>query len=194
MKNLISRYWNFEALGIFKSIMLISNVLFKSIYERISLFFWKFNLKDCGKGVKIQKGAILRYPKNIIFQNNVLIGRNVEIFTEFENSILNIGVSSEINKNVQLDYSGELIIGKNVVISENSTILSHDHGLDPHSLPIRKKKTIHDNVWVGQNVLILAQAQEIGENSIIAAGSVVTKNVPANVIVGGNPAKLIRQL
>ncbi|CAN5560468.1 hypothetical protein BH18VER1_BH18VER1_02540 [soil metagenome] len=53
--------------------------------------------------------------------------------------------------------------------------------------------TIADNVWVGMNATIL-KGVTVGENSVIAAGAVVTRSVPANVVVGGNPAVVIKQL
>lgn len=59
----------------------------------------------------------------------------------------------------------------------------------PNSAPI----TIGDNVWVGMNALIL-KGVEIGENAIVAAYSVVTKNVPENTLVAGNPAKTLKTL
>ena len=58
---------------------------------------------------------------------------------------------------------------------------------------VRKPINIGNNVWTGMNSLIL-KGVSIGENSIIAAHSVVTKDVPDNVIVGGNPAKILKQL
>lgn len=59
----------------------------------------------------------------------------------------------------------------------------------PNSAPI----IIGDNVWVGMNALIL-KGVEIGENAIVAAYSVVTKNVPENTLVAGNPAKILKTL
>ncbi|HSH37162.1 MAG TPA: acyltransferase, partial [Chthoniobacterales bacterium] len=53
--------------------------------------------------------------------------------------------------------------------------------------------TIRDNVWIGMHAIIL-KGVEIGENSVVAAGAVVTKSVPANVVVAGNPATVARQL
>jgi acetyltransferase-like isoleucine patch superfamily enzyme len=53
--------------------------------------------------------------------------------------------------------------------------------------------SIGDNVWIGMNAVIL-KGVTIGENSVVAAGSVVTKAVPANVVVAGNPASIMRQL
>lgn len=52
---------------------------------------------------------------------------------------------------------------------------------------------IRDNVWIGMNAVVL-KGVEIGENSIVAAGSVVSKSVPANVVVAGNPAVIVKQL
>jgi acetyltransferase-like isoleucine patch superfamily enzyme len=53
--------------------------------------------------------------------------------------------------------------------------------------------TIHDNVWIGMHAVIL-KGVEIGENSVVAAGAVVTKSIPANVVVAGNPASIVREL
>jgi maltose O-acetyltransferase len=58
---------------------------------------------------------------------------------------------------------------------------------------VRKPINIGNNVWVGMNSLIL-KGVSIGENSIVAAHSVVTKDIPENVLVGGNPARIIKQL
>ena len=59
---------------------------------------------------------------------------------------------------------------------------------------MKKSLFIEDNVWVGQNVMILSNVSRIGKNAIIAAGSIVTKEVFSNTIVGGNPAKLIKKI
>lgn len=194
MKNKLVQYWNFKPLGIVMFLMVLIKVTFTAIYEKLSSFFWSKNLGVCGSNVLVQKGAIIRCPKNISFGNHVSIGRNVNIFTEFSDSILRIGNNSQINKHVELDFSGDLIIGDNVVISENSTIMSHDHGLNPKSHPQKVKKIIGSNVWIGSKTIVLSQVKFIGSNSIIGSGSVVTKDVPANVIVVGNPAKIIKEL
>lgn len=194
MKNKLLRFWNLKPFGFFKFLEVISTVSIISLYEKISSFFWKYNLGECGQNVFIQKGTSIRYPKNVKLSDNVSIGRKVIFFTEFNDSLLHIGENSQINKAVELDYSGDLVIGNNVVVSELVNIMSHDHGLNPKSNPVKRPKTIHNNVWIAAHAILLPQAQIIGENSIIAAGSVVTKDVPPNSIVGGNPAKVIRNL
>lgn len=75
-------------------------------------------------------------------------------------------------------------------------IITENHNYEGEKLPydttyIRKNVTIGDCVWVGSRVIIMGGVS-IGEGAIIAAGSVVTKDVPPLAIVGGNPAKLIK--
>ena len=194
MKNILTPFWNFKPLGIIMFLIVFVQSATIRIYERLISLFWRYNLGQCGYKTVVQKGTEIRYPKNISVGDMVSIGRNVNIFTEFRDSRLVIGNHSQINKNVELDYSGDLIIGDNVVISAFSIIMSHDHGLNPLSEPVKVKKEIGSNTWIGSSAIILSQVKKIGNNSIIASGSVVTKDVPNNVIVGGNPAKIIKSL
>ncbi|MCT3098113.1 sugar O-acetyltransferase [Lactococcus lactis] len=88
-------------------------------------------------------------------------------------------------------------IGNNVMVGPRVSFYTAGHPIDPQirieelefGLPI----TVEDNVWIGGNATILPGVT-IGKNSIIAAGAVVTKDVAANTIVGGNPAQLIRAI
>lgn len=100
-------------------------------------------------------------------------------------------------------------IGSNVMISNNVTIIdNNNHPVNPTDRKIMistgyasvyrswkyavsKPIFIHDNVWIGRNSII-NKGVTIGENSIVAACSVVTKDVPANSIVAGNPAKVVK--
>ena len=123
-------------------------------------FLWTFNFGKCGKNIFVQRGAIIDTPSNITIGNNVSIGRDVNIFTEFNDSKLIIGNNSQINKKVELDYSGSLTIGEEVVISEDSVIMSHSHGLNPKSKAVKIEKIIESNVWVGQSSIILPQVNK----------------------------------
>lgn len=90
-----------------------------------------------------------------------------------------------------------IIIGDNVMVGPRVSFFTAGHPTDPivrrkdleFGLPI----VVEDNVWIGGNSTILPNVT-IGKNSIIAAGAVVTKDVPSNTIVGGNPAKVIRHI
>ena len=194
MRNKLGQYWNFKLFGTIVAIALISKVSVLCVWEKIISFFWKFNFASSGKNLIVQSGAKIRQPRNIQLGDNVSIGRKVDIFSEFHDSKLIIKSGSQINIGVEIDFSGGLNVGENVVISEHAVIMSHDHGLDPHSKPFKKEKIIGNNVWIGARSIVLPQAQIIGKNSIVAAGSIVTKDVPENVIVAGNPAIIIRHL
>lgn len=104
---------------------------------------------------------------------------------------ISIGEGSTINKYVDLDGRGNLIIGNNVSISAYAKIITASH--DPNSSDfkyITKPVVIEDYVWVGTNALILPGVR-LKKGCVIAAGSVVTKDIEEYCIVGGNPAKLI---
>lgn len=86
-----------------------------------------------------------------------------------------------------------ITIGNHVRCGANTVITDTDwHRDDPRTTP-DEEVIIHDNVWLGLNVTVL-KGVTIGENSIIATGSIVTRSIPANVIAAGVPAKVIREL
>lgn len=108
-----------------------------------------------------------------------------------KNASLSLG-SGYINHNLNLSCFERITIGDNVVISENVTIRdSDDHTILGSFRPMTQPITIGDHVWVGMNVTIL-KGVSIGNGAIIAAGAVVTKDVPANTLVGGVPAKILK--
>lgn len=112
---------------------------------------------------------------------------------------INYGKNTKIGKNVFINFDcvfldfGGITIEDNVFIAPKVSLLSEGHPVSPenrHSLtvaPIHIKK----NAWIGANATIM-QGVTIGENAIVAAGAVVTKDVPEGTIVGGIPAKIIK--
>ena len=107
-----------------------------------------------------------------------------------------IGKNTFISLGAKIDTQfGEVCIGDNVHITSGCVLLAHDGALkqmDPSANP-RGKITIEDNVFIGVNSVLLMNVV-IGKNSVIGAGSVVNKDVPANSLAIGNPAKVIRRL
>lgn len=87
----------------------------------------------------------------------------------------------------------KVVLGKNVRCGANTVISDGDWHQDDSRSGEPKPITIHDNVWLGLNVIVL-KGVTIGENSVIGAGSVVTKDIPANVIAAGNPCRVVRSI
>jgi acetyltransferase-like isoleucine patch superfamily enzyme len=103
------------------------------------------------------------------------------------NAILSLG-SGYINHNLNLSCFNKIEIGEGVAISENVTIRDSDnHEIIGANKPMTQPVIIGNHVWIGMNVTIL-KGVIIGDGAIIAAGSVVNKNVPSKTLVGGVPA------
>lgn len=107
-----------------------------------------------------------------------------------------IGDAVMISPGTRISASDEIRIGNGCMFANGAHITDSDwHGIydrvnrDPEIKPI----IIEDNVWVGDHATVL-KGVTIGKNSIVAACAVVTKDVPANVIVAGNPAKVVKEL
>ena len=115
-------------------------------------------------------------------------------YTDFGKNIV-VGEHVFINACCHFQDHGGVTIGDGCQIGHNVVFATLNHGLAPE----KRKSTcpapivLGRNVWVGSNATIL-QGVTIGDNAIIAAGAVVTKNVAANTIVGGVPAKFIKSI
>lgn len=142
------------------------------------------------------------YTKMFNAGKNLSVRYGVAITTTHE-SMGNIKIGDNVNlsRDVDIDITGGLIIGNGTHISEGTRILTHGHNffgkLSKFSIYDKKERayltplSIEDNVVIGANCLIMPGVTSIGENSIVSAGSIVTKKIPANSLVAGNPAKVI---
>tara|TARA_R110002049_G_scaffold75916_1_gene195375 strand:- start:8323 stop:8874 length:552 start_codon:yes stop_codon:yes gene_type:complete len=130
------------------------------------------------------------YPDGDIYKTGLL--------TYFKESIIVIGNNCNLNGTI-IHCNNRVTIGSNCMFGPGTKIVDNDsHRIsidicERRKVPISNPITIEDNVWIGMNSLVL-KGVSIGKNSIIAAHSVVTKNVPENVLVAGNPAKIIKTL
>jgi acetyltransferase-like isoleucine patch superfamily enzyme len=126
------------------------------------------------------------------------IHESVTVFTPLH---INYGKHTKIGKNVFINFDcvfldlGGITIENNVLIAPKVSLLTESHPLDRNKRQSLIPKPIHikKNAWIGANATIL-QGVTIGENSVVAAGSVVSKDVPDNVVVGGIPAKIIKNI
>lgn len=126
------------------------------------------------------------------------IDESVTVFTPLQ---INYGKHTKIGKNVFINFDcvfldlGGITIEDNVQIAPKVSLLSEGHPISSenrHSLTVGHIH-IKKNAWIGANATIL-QGVTIGENAIVAAGSMVSKDVPDNTIVGGIPAKIIKTI
>lgn len=126
------------------------------------------------------------------------IDKSTTIFAPF---FTNFGRYISIGKNVFINHAcsfldmGGITVGDNVLIGPKVNLVSENHPIDPTQRKslIGKPIVIKNNAWIGAGATILPGIT-VGENSIVAAGSIVTKDVPDNCIVAGNPAKQIKAI
>jgi acetyltransferase-like isoleucine patch superfamily enzyme len=114
---------------------------------------------------------------------------------DFDGEIL-IGDFCLLTPGVRIAAASKITIGDGCMFANSCYISDADwHGLYNRAEPVGNTKPIvlEDNVWVGDRAIV-GKGVTIGKNSIVAAGAVVVKDVPPNVIVGGNPAKIIKEL
>lgn len=131
-------------------------------------------LGDMGEDIWIEPPVHMAYGKNVHIRNHFYANFNLVIVDDID-----------------------VYIGEHVMIAPNVTITPTGHPVDPElrkpgtqfSIPVR----IGNNVWIGSNAVILPGVT-IGDNSVIGAGSVVTHDIPGNVVAVGNPCRVLREI
>ncbi|HLP80775.1 MAG TPA: acyltransferase [Nitrosomonas sp.] len=184
--------------------------VFILLAQTLRIAFYKY-ISDCKtNGSAIQHQPVYRVGSGYIdFRGTVNIGYfpspyylNGCCYIEARNESARITINDGtwINNNfVAISEYMSITIGKNVLIGTCVEIYdSNFHGLEPDKRKISSsincaEVIIEDNVFIGSNVKIL-KGVTIGKNSVVANGSIVTKDIPANVISGGNPARTLKNL
>ncbi|MEO6346465.1 MAG: acyltransferase [Aquaticitalea sp.] len=171
------------------------------------LYFFHSNNGHINGSYKCYQPVVLRGQGQIHFGKKVCFGilnspfRHTSyayIEARQKNSSIVFGDNINVNNGFTAISEFCILIKDNVLIGFNCTITDsnfHDLRIGNRHLtdPNPKKVIIEKNVFIGNNVTIL-KGVTIGENSVVAAGSVVTKSCPENVIIGGCPAKIINNL
>ena len=108
---------------------------------------------------------------------------------------ITVGKNVFINTGCRFQDQGGIRIGDHVLIGHNVVLATLNHDFAPYNMATMHPAPIHieDRVWIGANATVVPGVT-IGENSIVAAGAVVTKDVPPNTIVGGVPAKVLKRI
>ena len=159
-----------------------------------------FSKRFKGNKIKalVSTGCKFESLENMSFTENIYIGRNS--FFSSNGGSIKIGSNVAFNSNVHINSSvgGEILIGDNVLIGPNVVMRTANHKYDDLTIPMNMQGhsiqdiIIENNVWIAANVVVLGGVK-IGTGSIIAAGSIVTKDIPTNVIAGGIPAKILKK-
>lgn len=144
-------------------------------------------------------------PSNREKQKNILnkiLGKTKRNFRIEQPFICDYGYNIEIGENFYSNHNlvildaNKVTFGENVQIGPNCGFYTSGHPLEKETrrkVEFAKPITIGNDVWIGGNVCILPGVT-IGDNTVIGAGSVVTKDIPANVVAVGNPCKVIRKI
>lgn len=170
--------------------------------NKLAALWWGINL---GKKNRFFGKAIFRTEPNSI----VVIGNNCRFNSSHRSNLIGvyspcmistIARGAEIYIGDNCGFSGTVIgaalsikLGHNVRCGANTMITDSDWHTDDPRTGKNDPVVIEDNVWLGYGVKVL-KGVHIGKNSVIGAGSIVTKDIPANVVAAGNPCRVIKEL
>lgn len=159
-------------------------------------------MSDAARQITFRLNAAYHTPEEVRALLSELFGYEVPpslrvfppFYTDFGKNIT-IGENVFINACCHFQDHGGVVIGDGCQIGHNVVFATLNHGLSAedrkHTYPA--PIVLGKNVWVGSNSTIL-QGVTIGDKAVVAAGAVVTKDVPANVVVGGVPSKIIKKI
>ncbi len=166
------------------------------------LFIMFHELAQAALKITVEINNKYHTPEEIVDLFSELTGRRVPatfrlfppFYTECGKNII-IGENVFINACCRFQDQGGIMIGDGSLIGHNVTIATLNHELDPKNRAsiIPSPVKIGKNVWIGSDATILPGV-EIGDGAVVGAGSVVTKSVPNNTVVAGNPAGIIRKI
>lgn len=149
-----------------------------------------------GKHVCIRR----RTRMDVMPWNMFSIGNDstIEDFATVNNGVGDVYIGERTRIGLGNTIIGPVKIGNDIMFAQNITVSGLNHGYQDTDTPISEQPTstalitIEDECWLGANCVVVAGVT-IGKHSVVAAGSVVTKDIPAYSIVAGNPAKLLKQ-
>ncbi|NWJ45890.1 MAG: acyltransferase [Chloroflexi bacterium] len=165
-----------------------TNVLRAKIYLRKASFLGKYVQVLGNPRIGVWGGEMIIHNKVVI---DSIVAR-VEIVAN-KGGRLEIGEGTYINYGTSIACSKSIVIGKKCLIGTYCNIIDNDyHGILDRDKPAPSQEVVlEDNVWIGGKVIIL-KGVTIGKDSVVAAGSVVTRSIPPRCIAAGVPAKIIK--
>jgi len=177
-------------------LMVWPSVLFDGGLRRL---YYPLKLVRCGAGLRIADNVV------ITGKNGIALGENCSFMSRsylyaHAGGVIVVGDNISVNHNVIIGAAekGRIAIGNDVLIGPNVVIRASDHVFSDSSSPIREQGhdggviTIEDDVWIASNVVITKNVR-IGRGAVVAAGSVITKDIPSMTVCAGIPAEPISQ-
>ncbi len=153
-----------------------------------------------GRGIDgkclFERGVGIERPWQATLGTRCVLHRDVWLNVCTEQAAITIGDHSFLGRGVVIEVSSGVVIGRNCLIAPGVYITDHNHGT-ALGRPIFEQACVEapveigSDVWIGANAVILPGVR-IGDGAVVAAGAVVHRNVEANAIVGGVPARLIK--
>ncbi len=186
---------------------------FNLVTIKIASYWWKLINQVSAKWWRVEMGHDCSFRGKSIWRllpsSSIVIGNNCSFNSSHRSNLIGVyspcmfstiarGAKIEIGDNC--GFSGTVVgcaksikLGNNIRCGANTLIIDSDwHSDDPRTSP-DAEVIIEDNVWLGYGVKVL-KGVTIGENSLIGAGSIVTRSIPANCIAAGNPCKVIKEI
>lgn len=156
-------------------------------------------LKRLGTGAIFGTGLLIIGPQNISVGSNFSCWRHCTI-AACDDGVIEIGDRVALNANVYLNActGGRIVLGDDVLVAPNVVMRTSDHITVDRDRPIRQQGHIsgeiivENDVWIGANATIVGGVR-IGQGAVVGAGAVVTRDVEPYTIVGGVPARFIKQ-
>lgn len=179
------------------------------VYRRANLMPWEGRLRDLGPSQETIRTVLAKRSGARHFGENSFVSPEAHVYTELfsigTNSYVAAGaivrgrvvIGDDSSINAAAHVAGDVVIGSHVMIGGMVSIYGFDHGHARVDVPMSlqglttKGVAIEDDVWIGANAVVI-DGVRIGAHSVVAGGAVVTKDVPPYTIVGGNPARVLK--
>ncbi|MBO4897409.1 MAG: acyltransferase [Clostridia bacterium] len=155
----------------------------------------KIRFNSCGKLLRAGRGVrVMKKNSEITIGDRVFLHEKVKLsaWGTDKKAKLYIGSNSYIGDRTEIHAGESVTVGDGCVIAWDCNIMDRDYHKLESETEVYKPVTIGNHVWIGCRCLIL-KGVTIGDGAVVAAGSVVTRDVPAGALVGGNPAKIIKE-
>lgn len=172
----------------------------KTLYSYVFNGVALLRMSHVGKNIFVHKGLSVQHPSSITLSDEVRIGKNCRLDCFGNGDTIGriyLGKGCSLNHYSTILAGGDVIIGNYSRFASFVTIMGESHGINPekgiyHKQPlICKPVTIGEYCWIGEKAIIMPGVT-IGDWSIVGAGSLVTRDIPAYSIAVGNPAKVIK--